>query len=206
VGDLIEELGYLAVVDPEQAAVRLALFGNAAFSAGWLEAASRAARIVKAVPIQRPGYDRLPLVAQLISGIAAVLSEVGTGGTPETAREARPEREVATARIESEMVNARIGMSVPRNEAEQMLITLASQAHRRWVATRGVRIHQAAALTERELQVVRLMAQGHSSRDVARELFISTNTVKTHLSSILRKLRLSNRNQLEQWATERHLT
>ena len=60
-------------------------------------------------------------------------------------------------------------------------------------------------LTPRERQVLRLIARGYSYRDIATELTISTKTVESHVSSVLRKLQLSNRHQLSHWATERHL-
>jgi DNA-binding NarL/FixJ family response regulator len=60
-------------------------------------------------------------------------------------------------------------------------------------------------LTPRERQVLRLIARGYSYRDVATELVISTKTVESHVSSVLRKLQLTNRHQLSHWAAERHL-
>lgn len=60
-------------------------------------------------------------------------------------------------------------------------------------------------LTPRERQALRLIARGYSYRDIATELAISTKTVESHVSSVLRKLQLSNRHQLSNWASERHL-
>ncbi|MDR0782556.1 MAG: response regulator transcription factor [Propionibacteriaceae bacterium] len=60
-------------------------------------------------------------------------------------------------------------------------------------------------LSSREQEVMRLIARGYSYREVARELFISVKTVETHVSSVLRKLQLSNRHQLTRWATDRRL-
>jgi DNA-binding NarL/FixJ family response regulator len=60
-------------------------------------------------------------------------------------------------------------------------------------------------LTTRERQVLRLIARGYSYKDIARELTISTKTVESHVSSVLRKLQLSSRYQLSHWASERHL-
>jgi NarL family two-component system response regulator LiaR len=50
-------------------------------------------------------------------------------------------------------------------------------------------------LTPRELEVLRLIAQGKSNREIARELAISDKTVKTHVSNILSKLHLADRTQ-----------
>jgi RNA polymerase sigma factor (sigma-70 family) len=60
-------------------------------------------------------------------------------------------------------------------------------------------------LTARERQVLRLIARGYSYKDIAQELEISTKTVESHVSSVLRKLQLSSRYQLSHWASERHL-
>ncbi len=60
-------------------------------------------------------------------------------------------------------------------------------------------------LSSREREVLRLIARGYQYKEVARELFISIKTVETHVSSVLRKLQLSNRHQLTRWATDRKL-
>ena len=60
-------------------------------------------------------------------------------------------------------------------------------------------------LTPRELEVLRLLARGYAYKEVAAELFISTKTVETHASAVLRKLQLSNRHQLTRWATDRRI-
>ena len=60
-------------------------------------------------------------------------------------------------------------------------------------------------LTERERQVMRLIARGYAYREVAAELFISVRTVETHVSSVLRKLQLSSRHELTRWAADRRL-
>ncbi|GAB3851545.1 response regulator transcription factor [Nocardioides maradonensis] len=60
-------------------------------------------------------------------------------------------------------------------------------------------------LTEREREVMRLIARGYSYREVAGELFISIKTVETHMSSVLRKLQLSSRHELARWASDRKL-
>ena len=60
-------------------------------------------------------------------------------------------------------------------------------------------------LSQREREVMKLIARGYSYKEVAKELFISIKTVETHVSSVLRKLQLSNRYQLTKWATDRKL-
>mgnify|MGYP001172940474 FL=1 len=51
------------------------------------------------------------------------------------------------------------------------------------------------SLTRTELEVLRLLAKGRQNKEIADDMFISVNTVKSHVSSILRKLRVRNRAQ-----------
>jgi DNA-binding NarL/FixJ family response regulator len=60
-------------------------------------------------------------------------------------------------------------------------------------------------LTPRERDVLRLIARGYLYKEVALELGISPKTVEHHVSAVLRKLQLSNRHQLSQWASRRRL-
>jgi DNA-binding NarL/FixJ family response regulator len=62
-----------------------------------------------------------------------------------------------------------------------------------------------AQLTMREREVLHLIARGYLYKEVGQELGISTKTVETHVSAVLRKLQLSNRHQLSRWAAERRL-
>ncbi len=60
-------------------------------------------------------------------------------------------------------------------------------------------------LSAREREVLRLIARGYTYKEVARELSISSKTVESHVSAVLRKLQLSTRHQLSRWAAERRL-
>jgi DNA-binding NarL/FixJ family response regulator len=55
-------------------------------------------------------------------------------------------------------------------------------------------------LTPRELEVLRLMAQGRENSEIARELVISTSTARNHVASILEKLQMHNRIQAAVYA------
>ncbi len=59
------------------------------------------------------------------------------------------------------------------------------------------------ALTDREWEVLRLVAAGHTNREVAERLSISENTVKFHMRGILDKLHLRNRTEVTAWAAAR---
>lgn len=60
-------------------------------------------------------------------------------------------------------------------------------------------------LTSREKDVLRLIARGFAYKQVARKLDISIKTVESHVSSVLRKLQLSNRHELARWASKRRI-
>ena len=55
-------------------------------------------------------------------------------------------------------------------------------------------------ISDREYQVLELLAQGHSNREIADQLFVSPNTVKTHLGNLYSKLEVSRRTQAVQKA------
>ncbi|ONF74990.1 response regulator [Amycolatopsis keratiniphila] len=58
----------------------------------------------------------------------------------------------------------------------------------------------AEPLTERELDVVRQVAQGRTNSEIATDLFVSQATVKTHLANVQRKLAVRNRVEIAAWA------
>ncbi len=60
-------------------------------------------------------------------------------------------------------------------------------------------------LTQRELEVLRLVARGMSNREIAGELALAEKTVKTHVSNILQKLHLADRTQAALYAVREHL-
>ena len=57
-------------------------------------------------------------------------------------------------------------------------------------------------LSEREREVLRLLALGHTNQEIAESLYLSVRTVETHRSQIMQKLRLSNRAELVRYAID----
>ena len=60
-------------------------------------------------------------------------------------------------------------------------------------------------LTAREREVLQLIARGYRYKEIAARLHLSTKTIESHVSSVLRKLQLSSRHELTRWAAERRL-
>ena len=67
------------------------------------------------------------------------------------------------------------------------------------------RLTPAPRLTDREMQVLKLVAEGLSNRDIAERLFISENTVKNHIRNILEKLHLHSRMEAVVYAVREKL-
>jgi DNA-binding NarL/FixJ family response regulator len=73
---------------------------------------------------------------------------------------------------------------------------------RRQAAPRPAKASDAKAhdLTKRELEILRLVSEGHSNTQLARMLWVTEQTVKFHLSNIYRKLEVANRTEASRWA------
>ena len=63
-------------------------------------------------------------------------------------------------------------------------------------------VYEKTALTRREVEILALLSIGSSNDDIAEKLFISPNTVKTHLYRIFRKIKVPNRFQAALWAAK----
>jgi two-component system nitrate/nitrite response regulator NarL len=62
------------------------------------------------------------------------------------------------------------------------------------------------ALSQRELEIIRSLADGHTNKSIAKELSITEATVKVHIKTVLRKLGAANRTQVAIWAVQHGLT
>jgi DNA-binding NarL/FixJ family response regulator len=67
-------------------------------------------------------------------------------------------------------------------------------------ATNGSSLDEHPDLTKRELEILRIVAEGHSNAELARMLWVTEQTVKFHLSNIYRKLDVANRTEASRWA------
>lgn len=138
---------------------------------------------------------------------------------PEIRRHAARPWELAAAITEA----TALAMLGRRQEAEQMsaraeelISSLAETVPDQARAQRFVEVHTArlpklprrrrdgtdpSPLSPRQWDVARLVAEGLTNREIATELFISLNTVETHVKTILRKLGFSSRTQIASWVT-----
>jgi DNA-binding NarL/FixJ family response regulator len=66
--------------------------------------------------------------------------------------------------------------------------------------TEAVSHERLCGLTRRELEILKLVAEGHSNAALARMLWITEQTVKFHLSNVYRKLEVTNRTEASRWA------
>jgi two-component system NarL family response regulator len=107
----------------------------------------------------------------------------------------QPAEEVASA---LRAVHAGHSM-IPPSLAAQLIAEFGRLSRRAQPATAGPH------LTDRELEVLRLVARGCANKEIAKELFISENTVKNHVRNILEKLQLHSRVEAAMYAMRRNL-
>ncbi len=124
-------------------------------------------------------YDLAQIVSLLQAGMTGVISRDAT--VPELTRSL-----LATARGE---------IVLPPSLAAQALLALA----------RGnvtPQQHQIESLTDREQDVLTLLAQGMANKDIAQSLFLSVRTIEAHLRNIYGKLDVNNRTEAVLWAVQ----
>lgn len=140
-----------------------------------------------------------------------VLGALGPPALPEVAAALRPLVTALVAlvppgdaRAVAELLNAEVDVIVTRTAQVATLTDAARRALNggRWLdpAVMDTRIDLTAdtgvpALTTREREVLALLREGRTNRDIARHLFVSVPTVKTHLAHIYAKLGATNRNE-----------
>lgn len=103
--------------------------------------------------------------------------------------------------VEAHQTARKLGARPLANAAARGLRELGESVERR-LGRRTARRLDAGDLTRRELQVLRFVNQGHSNRDIARELFLSPRTVEMHVSNALRKLGCGTRTEAAHRARE----
>ncbi|HWE83210.1 MAG TPA: response regulator transcription factor, partial [Gaiellaceae bacterium] len=113
-----------------------------------------------------------------------VYSAIQAGASGFLLKDVRPRDLIDAIRLVAEG-NALLGPTVTRRLLDRFATSARDEEARR----------QIGDLTEREREILRLLATGLSNAEVARELFLGETTVKTHVSSVLRKLGVRDRVQ-----------
>ena len=146
------------------------------------------------------GSSGQPERAALLMGASAALSqELGIALLPP----AQAQHDACEAAVRASLDEASYracwerGHALSRNQVVAVALEDALPAGRR--PAPAATAHAADELSDRELEVARLVANGLSNPTIAAELFVSVATVKTHVSHILSKLGLSSRVQLTNW-------
>jgi len=91
-------------------------------------------------------------------------------------------------------------MAAVRQSFEHSIYLAASRSVPTETAERWDASADGPDLTKREIEILRLVAEGHSNSQLARMLWVTEQTVKFHLSNIYRKLNVANRTEASRWA------
>jgi len=147
-----------------------------------------------------------------------VLIGAGTGDGPARrvaeVRDAAPNAVIilmaSTPHVErlDEILEAGVVLCLSRSSAVQQVATLLRATPMVDVSDDGAddrREAPASPLTSRELEILRAVAEGHTNARIGRELWVTEQTVKFHLSNIYRKLGVSNRTEASRYALVNNL-
>jgi predicted ATPase/DNA-binding CsgD family transcriptional regulator len=99
------------------------------------------------------------------------------------------------------------GMEMPVQEAIDFALSSARADHGNdWLLKSSPRIEKPGGLSQRELEVVVLIAQGKSNRQIAEAMTVRIKTVETYITRIMNKLGFDSRVQIATWAVKQDLT
>jgi DNA-binding NarL/FixJ family response regulator len=97
------------------------------------------------------------------------------------------------------------GVVMPPPIAAKVVAELARRSRAFPAAWRSGGQAALTVLTDREQEVLRLLGQGYSNKEIAEALFVTEGTAKNHVSSIIEKLGLRDRTQAALWAVRHGL-
>lgn len=193
--------------------------GEAADGARAVEAVQELHPDVVCLDVQMPGVDGLEaarriaalpdppavLILTTFDSDDALFQALEAGASGFLLKNASPERLIDAVRtvaagdaLLAPDVTRRVISRATASAAAQPSATTTTAA----LATTGDDALAAAGLTERETEVLRLLARGLSNAEIAAELYVGDATVKTHVSNVLQKLALRDRIQAVVWAFE----
>ncbi|OII07230.1 response regulator [Curtobacterium sp. MCBA15_005] len=193
--------------------------GEAADGAGAIEAVQELRPDVVCLDVQMPGVDGLEaarriaalpdppavLILTTFDSDDALFQALEAGASGFLLKNASPERLIDAVRTVA-AGDALLAPDVTRRVISRATASAAAQPSATTTtaapATTGEDALAAAGLTERETEVLRLLARGLSNAEIAAELYVGDATVKTHVSNVLQKLALRDRIQAVVWAFE----
>ncbi|UWD82097.1 response regulator transcription factor [Curtobacterium flaccumfaciens] len=193
--------------------------GEAADGAGAVEAVQELRPDVVCLDVQMPGVDGLEaarriaalpappavLILTTFDSDDALFQALEAGASGFLLKNASPERLIDAVRTVA-AGDALLAPDVTRRVISRATASAAAQPSATTTtatpATTGEDALAAAGLTERETEVLRLLARGLSNAEIAAELYVGDATVKTHVSNVLQKLALRDRIQAVVWAFE----
>lgn len=156
-------------------------------------------------------YQRICMLSQdyatfieLNEAITGILGEIQMSRLERKVREVASFAEIAPRMVAAEDVQARraAGAAMDTNALAHRVLTLTRQHAEKPQPLTLVPPPQPVAhnLTPREIEILQLLAQGHSTQQIADALYISPRTIATHVTSILAKLGVQNRTAAVAWA------
>jgi len=141
--------------------------------------------------------------ARLLSAVEAIRATSGLGRYTHAGHTARILAEVRTSLPESVFVAAwDKGQTLPFADALADALAIASSAGK---PPQPVHRETPTGLTQRELDVLRLLVEGNSDREIAEALFIGARTVQTHVANLFAKLGVNTRAEAAAVAVRRGL-
>ncbi|WIB42083.1 response regulator transcription factor [Curtobacterium sp. MCLR17_058] len=198
--------------------------GEAADGAGAVEAVQQLRPDVVCLDVQMPGVDGLEaarriaalpdppavLILTTFDSDDALFQALEAGASGFLLKNASPERLIDAVRtvaagdalLAPDVTRRVISRATASAAVQPSATTTATAATTDTTATTGDDALAAAGLTERETDVLRLLARGLSNAEIAAELYVGDATVKTHVSNVLQKLALRDRIQAVVWAFE----
>jgi DNA-binding NarL/FixJ family response regulator len=150
--------------------------------------------------VDYPDHDPEVLVYDVLSLLdpdGVDLAEVVGAGRPKVLAVSRDLRPELAARAIAAGAQGAVSIGA---EDEELVDAVEAVARGDGSEMRTVRPGAAAGLTERETQVLTLIAQGHTNAEIARALYLSPNSIKTYVRTGYRKIGAASRSQAVSWA------
>jgi DNA-binding NarL/FixJ family response regulator len=156
--------------------------------------------------LQLPGLSGVQATGRLVAADPAIrvlmFSASGEDGDVLEAIKAGARGYIVKSAARADLVDAATRTALGEAVFSPGLAALVLGEYRR-ITTAGEQV--APELTERETEILRLVAKGLTARQIADRFVLSTRTVQNHVQNTLRKLQLHNRVELTRWALDRGL-